>query len=386
MRIKQSDESFGSGSISPSNLINKRLRSHFHWPLFWVTMALSLIGFINLFSATTNINAKGLPPLFLSQLIWFGIGVVLSLIVILVDYRVLLQLAYPVYALSIGLLLAVVFFGKAVAGNQNWLAIGPFTVQPSEFAKIAFVVALARYLSDHPTLQGYDLKELVRPLLILFPPLLLILLGKDIGSSLFLLLSFGTLIIFSGVKRSVVIACLVIALVGAVGLYKKGMSDHQRARIDTFLHPEQDPRGRGYHLLQSKITVGSGRFFGKGYLNGIHSKLLYLPDKHTDFIFPVLAEEWGFVGSVVVIVLYAALIGIGIQLASKAKERFGVYLALGVTALIFWQIVINLGGVLGLMPLTGVTLPLLSYGGSSLITVMIAIALLMNISMRRFMF
>src|SRR5262249_37080008 len=140
------------------------------------------------------------------------------------------------------------------------------------------------------------------------------------------------------------------------------------------------------HLLQSKIAVGSGQIVGKGYLKGMHNKLLYLPEKHTDFIFPVLAEEWGFVGAMVVLLLYLALLVFGINLASKAKEAFGVFLALGVTSLFFWQIAINIGGVLGLMPLTGVTLPLLSYGGSSLVTILIGISLLLNISMRRFMF
>lgn len=367
-------------------MFDKRLKSHFHWPLFWVTLALTAIGFLNLYSATYDISEKGISPLFLSQLIWFGIGMTVAFAILLMDYRVFLRLAYPLYIVSVLLLLAVVFFGKEVAGNRNWLVLGPLTMQPSEFAKITFIIVLARYLADHPSFQGYSLKELVRPLSLLLPPLVLIVMGKDIGSSLFLVLTFASLLLFSGVKRNVVFLSLIVALVGGVGVYKKVLSAHQRARIEAFIHPEADPKGKGYHLLQSKITVGSGRFFGKGYLRGIHSKLLYLPEKHTDFIFPVLAEEWGFFGSSIVLALYLALLVIGVQLALKAKERFGVFLALGMTALFFWQIAINIGGVLGLMPLTGVTLPLLSYGGSSLVTVLGGIGLLMNISMRRFMF
>jgi rod shape determining protein RodA len=367
-------------------MFDKRLKMHFHWPLLWTTFALSFVGLLNLYSATYDITAGGFSTLFVSQLVWFAVGITLGFISLLIDYRIFLRLAYPLYAISMLLLLLVPFFGKEVAGNRNWLVIGPFTMQPSEFAKIAFIIALARYLSDHPTSRGYGFAGLLRPLAILLPPLVLILMGKDIGSSLFLILTFASLVMFSGIRVKVLLICIVIGVVGSVGMYKKVFSGHQKARIEAFLHPDEDPKGRGYHLLQSKISVGSGQIFGKGYLRGMHNKLLYLPEKHTDFIFPVLAEEWGFAGSMLVMALYLAILVFGIQLASKAKESFGIFLALGVTALFFWQIAINIGGVLGLMPLTGVTLPLLSYGGSSLVTILIGISLLLNISMRRFMF
>ncbi len=368
-------------------MFDKRLKIHFHWPLFWVTLSLTSIGLLNLYSATYNITSHTASSLFFSQLIWFAVGTLISLVLLFIDYRIFIRLAYPLYFFSIGLLLLVIFFGKEVAGNKNWLAVGPFTIQPSEFAKITFILVLARYLTDYPPPhKGYCLKDLIRPLLLVFIPLILILLGKDIGSSLFLILTFSSLLLFAGVRRNVLIISLILALVGGVGAYKKFFSDRQRSRIVSFLHPDADPRGRGYHLMQSKIAVGSGQFFGKGYLKGMHNKLLYLPDRHTDFIFPVLAEEWGFMGCSIVLGLYLALLVFGIKLASKAKEHFGVFLALGVTALFFWQVAINLGGVLGLMPLTGVTLPLLSYGGSSLVSIMIGISFLLNISMRRFMF
>ncbi len=368
-------------------LFDRRLKSHFHWPLFWVTLALAGVGLLNLFSATYDITAKEGSPLFLSQIIWFAIGLVLCVMVLLVDYRILLRFAYPLYGVSILLLVAVLFFGKEVAGNKNWLVLGPLTLQPSELAKIAFIIAMARCLSEHPApFRGFGVKGLLFPAALLIPALVLIVLGKDIGSSLFLVLTFASLVLFAGVRKGVVLICLLLTLVGGIGAYQKVLSPRQKARIEAFVHPEADPKGRGYHLLQSKIAVGSGRFFGKGYLKGMHNKLLYLPEKHTDFIFPVLAEEWGFLGSAVVLGLYLTLLIIGLQMAARAKETFGVFIALGITALFFWQIAINLGGVLGLMPLTGVTLPLLSYGGSSLVTILMGISLLMNISMRRFMF
>lgn len=367
-------------------MFDKRLKTHFHWPLAWATIALAVVGLLNLYSATYDLTNGATSPLFLSQLVWFAIGLTLGVITLFVDYRILIRLAYPLYGLSIILLVLVLFFGKEVAGNRNWLMIGPFTMQPSEFAKIAFIIVLAKYLADHPTSRGFGAKGLLGPLALLLPPLLLILLGKDIGSSLFLLLTFGSLVMFAGIRMRILLICLLLGAVAAVGMYQKVLSGHQKARIQAFLHPDEDPKGMGYHLLQSKIAVGSGQVFGKGYLKGMHNKLLYLPEKHTDFIFPVLAEEWGFLGSIIVFGLYLAILFFGIQLASKAKEAFGVFLALGVTALFFWQVVINIGGVLGLMPLTGVTLPLLSYGGSSLVTILVGIALLLNISMRRFMF
>jgi rod shape determining protein RodA len=259
-------------------------------------------------------------------------------------------------------------------------------MQPSEFAKITFIMALARTFAENPPYRGYRLSQLVVPGLLLIAPLGLIVLGRDIGSSLFLILTFASLVLFAGLRRNVIVLAFLVSLAGGFFVYQKILTSHQKARIAAFVEPEADPRGRGYHLIQSKITVGSGKIFGKGYLQGMQNKLRYLPESHTDFIFPVLAEEWGFLGSTVVLGLYVALIVFGVQMAAKAKERFGVFLSLGITSLFFWQVTINLGGVLGLMPLTGVTLPLLSYGGSSLVTVLIGIGLLLNISMRRFMF
>ncbi len=367
-------------------LFDKRIKSHFHWPLFWVTMTLILVGFINLYSATYTISEKGLSPLFKSQIVWFFVGMIVSFFLLLLDYRVLIRLAYPLYIFSLFLLILVLFFGKEISGNRNWLAVGPFNMQPSELAKTTFIIGMARFFSDHPSYSGYGFKKIFKPLVMLLFPLVLIVLSKDIGSSLFFVLSFVSLLLFRGLKKNVLIFCFILGLVGSFGVYYKVLSSHQKLRISAYLHPEEDPKGRGYHLLQSKIAVGSGRIFGKGYLKGTHNKLMYLPERHTDFIFPVLAEEWGFVGSIFVLGLYMALLLYGVQVASKAGEGFGVFLALGITALFFWHLVINLGGVLGLIPLTGVTLPLLSYGGSSMVMVLIGMSLLLNVSMRRFMF
>lgn len=278
------------------------------------------------------------------------------------------------------------FFGKTVSGHTSWLTLFGLTFQPSEFAKIGFILALSKYLNVYRPIQGFTLKGLMNPFFILLAPLSLILLTGDLGSALFFVLTFATMILFSGIQRGALITVTVMGLVSVLLAYLFLLSPYQRARIQTFINPALDPRGQGYHLLQSKIAVGSGQFFGKGYMKGMMNKLMYVPEKHTDFIFAVLLEEWGFFGGMVVLALYLAILMIGINIASKAKERFGIFLSLGITALIFWQVVINIGGILGLMPLTGVTLPLLSYGGSSVITILAGIGFLLNISMRRFMF
>ncbi len=366
--------------------VDKRLQSHFPWAFFWVALSLLVIGLINLHSATYNLVQGGISPLLISQVIWILFGVVLATALLVIDYRLFTQFSYPLYIFSVILLLMVLLFGKSIAGNRNWLALGPFTIQPSEFAKITFVLVMARHLSHHPAPGGYSFKELLVPLGLLLPPLGLILLGKDMGSSLFFILLFTSMVLFAGIKRKTLLIILVMGLLGGGIGYRFVLSDHQKLRITTFLHPEEDPKGSGYHLLHSKIAVGSGRFFGKGYLRGMHNKLKYLPERHTDFIFPVLAEEWGFLGCVVVISLYLAFLSLALQIAAKARDRFGVLLCFGMAALFFCQIVINLGGVLGLIPLTGVTLPFLSYGGSSMVSILIGASFIFNVGMRRFIF
>jgi rod shape determining protein RodA len=208
----------------------------------------------------------------------------------------------------------------------------------------------------------------------------------DLGSSMFLVLIFAAVSFFAKIRIKTLVALIVVGVVAVFAVYSFGLKDYQRERITTFMHPEADVRGSGYHLMQSKIAVGSGRVLGKGYLKGNINKLHYLPERHTDFIFPVWAEEWGFAGSTVLIALYAALLLMALDIARKSKERFANFLAVGVAMMIFCQLVINLGGVLGLMPLTGVTLPLMSYGGSSMVVVLVSLGVLLNISKRRFMF
>lgn len=363
-----------------------RIPQEFNWTLLGIVMALVAIGLVNLYSAVYFWDEGGARGLFWNQLIWAGLGISLMIVASLIDYRIFHQLAPVAYAAVLVLLVATIFFGTEIHGARGWLRLGPMSLQPAEFAKLAYLLIAARYFSDHPEPDGYGFWELLRPLILMIVPFALIIAQKDMGSALFLICIFGTMAFFARVRRQTLIACVIMASVGAGGVYTFALKPYQRDRIVNFLHPEANLKGSGYQLMQSKIAVGSGKVFGKGYLKGNINKLRYLPERHTDFIFPVLAEEWGFAGCSVVLGLYAALLFMGVMVATKARDRFGHFLGIGVVAMIFWQVTINLGGVLGLMPLTGVTLPLLSYGGSSLVSILIGAGILLGISLRRFMF
>lgn len=367
--------------------MNKRqFFSQINGSVLGTVATLSVIGLINLYSATSVWGEQGISPAFYSQILWMILGWGLCFLFILIDYHVMQRAAYLFYFVSLAGLAAVLVWGQTVSGHQSWLKIGSFGIQPSEFAKIAFILAIAKYFSEHLEPVGYGFRELLFPLLIVAAPLALILLEGDLGSTLFFALTFASLILFVGVKKKTLAFLTGISLVTVISAYFFVLNPYQQSRIQTFLQPGFDPRGQGYQLIQSKIAVGSGMLTGKGYMQGMQNKLLYLPEKHTDFIFPVLAEEWGFIGSALAVLLYFGLLMAGTKIAAKARDSFGMLLAYGIMAWLFWQVSINVGGVLGLLPLTGVTLPLLSYGGSSLVTVFIGVGMLLNIGRRRHMF
>jgi rod shape determining protein RodA len=364
----------------------KKFSEGFHWSMAAVAGAILVIGLINLYSAVYFWGEGGATSLFWSQLVWTLIGLVLMMAVVVSDYRVFYRAAIPAYVVVIALLILSLVLGEAVRGTHGWLKLGPFSLQPAELAKIVYILVAARFFADHPNPDGYSFVDLWRPALAMLIPFVLIVLQGDLGSSLFLLLIFVSMSLFAKVRRRTLIIATIICVVAAGGFYMFGLKDYQKERIFTFFHPEADIKGSGYHLVQSKIAVGSGKILGKGYLKGNINKLRYLPERHTDFIFPVFAEEWGFLGSIIVLALYSALLAMGIDVGARARDRFGAFVAIGVVSLLFWQIAINLGGVLGLMPLTGVTLPLMSYGGSSMVAILISVGLLFSIHLRRFRF
>ncbi len=357
-----------------------------NWALVTVAGALLVIGVVNLYSALSMWGEEGTSRLAWLQLAWIGIGALFTLTLSFSDYRVLERLAYLFYIISLLLVAASLFTGHTVYGHKSWLGLGGFGIQPSEFAKLATIIVMARFFANNPNPEGFSFSELIKPTIVCAVPTALVVLQKDLGSALFFVLIFTSFAWFAKVQKRVALLVIVASIFTCAAGYYYVLSDYQKARITTFLNPSYDVKGSGYHIAQSRIAVGSGQIWGKGYLKGNVNKLKYLPEKHTDFVFPVLAEEWGFAGCAVTLALYYALLSMIIELGRTARERFGTFLAVGIGAYFFWQIAINIGGVLGLMPLTGVTLPFLSYGGSSTITILVAIGLLLSISRKRFVF
>lgn len=367
-------------------MATKKLFENFHWPLFWTTISLVIIGLLNLYSALYVWGEGVQLSLFWNQLVSVILGLLLLLVFGLVDYRLWERFTLQIYGSAIFLLVLVLVVGRTVSGHTSWIEFGPIHLQPSEVAKLGLAVALAKYFSDRPTLWGFSFRPLFKPILLMLLPVGLVIMEKDLGSSLFYPLIFLTVALVAKIQRKTLLLFLLLITVTGSLTYSFGLKPYQKARVLNFLNPEADPKKSGYHLLQSKIAVGSGEILGKGYLKGKINKLRYLPDKHTDFIFAVLAEEWGFLGAGICIGLYGFLIWSGLQIGARARDTFGCYLAVGIVAIFFWHLFINVGGMLGVIPLTGVPLPFLSYGGTATIMFLSGVGILMNIHSKRFLF
>ncbi|MFC1891029.1 rod shape-determining protein RodA, partial [Thermodesulfobacteriota bacterium] len=315
----------------------------------------------------------------------FLIGFGVLLVMTTFDYHLLERLAYPIYFFVLFLLVLVLFVGQVHSGSQRWLSFGGLVFQPSELSKIAMVIIMAKYFSDHGEYSEYRLRDLWQPFILITLPFVLILKEPDLGSSLMLVFISFSIILFMKVKWSSLLI-LVIASISSAPFVWFNLEEYQQKRILTFLMPDRDPLGAGYHIIQSKIAVGSGLLWGKGYLKGTQTRLNFLPEQHTDFAFSVLAEEWGFVGSIFLLLLYLFMVLWGINIAKNSKDKFGAILSVGIVAIVFWQLIINVSMTIGLLPVVGIPLVMFSYGGSSIISTMVGMGLLMNISMRRFMF
>jgi rod shape determining protein RodA len=365
-------------------MIDRRLFTHFDWTLLGVVLLIASIGILNLYSTTSGGEVSG-TPLYLKQIFWLLIGLAVMVVIAFTEYRFYSDFAYIVYMVAFFFLLVVMGYGIITSGAQRWIKIGSISFQPSEFVKISLILALAKFFQRLPSREGYSLKDLTYPFLLLLLPMGLILKQPDLGTSIILLLVFFSILIFVKIRWSTL---LTIGLGGAaiLPLSWSFLKEYQKRRIITFFNPELDPLGAGYHLIQSKIAVGSGGIIGKGFMKGTQCKLGFLPEQQTDFIFSALGEEWGLIGSLMIVGLYFMLILWGLRIAVQSKDRFGAILSFGVVAMLFWHIFINIGMVLGMMPVVGIPLPLLSYGGSFLLSTMIGMGLLLNVSMRRFLF
>ena len=365
-------------------MIDRRFIKHFDWGLFGLTFLIVFLGLLTLYSAVTSSTAGPQEILYFKQLAWYCIGLAAMIFSLFINYKVLDRWAPVIYVMCMLLLLYVLLFGKYVAGARRWIMLGPVSIQPSELAKIAVIIILARYYSKHANIGGLNLRELFIPFVLAIIPFILIVKQPDLGTGMIVFLIAGSMTIFVKIERRSLL-CIITSCTIVVPLVWFFLKGYQKQRILTFLNPELDPLGAGYHVIQSKIAIGSGMISGKGFLKGTQNALAFLPEQHTDFIFSVLAEEWGFVGAFLLLCLFLIFIIWGLNIAYRCREPFGTIIAVGVTAMIFWQVSINIAMTMGLMPIVGVTLPFISYGGSSVITTMICVGLLLNISMRRFL-
>lgn len=367
-------------------MFDRRLIQHFDWGLLAITILLGIAGLTVLKSAVSAGTGDAQKILYFKQLIFFGIGIVVMILSFSVSYKNLSRWGYRIYGLCIILLICVMLFGKYAGGSKRWLTFGPMSLQPSELVKIAVVIVLARYYSENATADGLGFRDLIMPFILMAIPFVMIAKQPDLGTAMTVFLISASVTFFVKIKFKTLVILIIITIPIVVSTWFVGLKDYQRQRIFTFLDPDSDPLGRGYHILQSKIAIGSGMMYGKGWMKGSQNILAFLPEHHTDFIFAVLSEEWGFVGASAVVLLLLTLVVWGLNIAYGCKDPFGTILAVGVTAIIFWQSFINVGMVMGLMPVVGVPLPFVSYGGSSIMTMMCCMGILMNISMRRFMF
>jgi len=327
----------------------------------------------------------GGSQIYVRQICWFAIGFLVLVLMTTFDYHILDRFAYPLFFVSLILLVASLKMGRVTYGSQRWLSFGYFSVQPSEMVKITLVIVLAKHFSRLERMGDYRLRDLLRPLILIGIPFIMIVHQPDLGTALMLVIVCFSLIVFINVNWKSILIFLSTALLSAPFFWIT-LQDYQKERIIAFLRPDLDPLGAAYHLTQSKITIGSGLFWGKGFLKGTQTRLDFLPQQHTDFSFSVLAEEWGFVGSVMLLFLYLFLILWCLNIAKNSKDKFGTLVVVGIAASIFWHLTINVSMVTGLLPVVGIPLVLFSYGGSSVISTMAAMGLIMNISMRRFIF
>ncbi|RJP25305.1 MAG: rod shape-determining protein RodA [Deltaproteobacteria bacterium] len=354
------------------------------WPLLVNALLLCGVGLLNVYSGTRVHGAPGMA-LFTRQAIWILLGVILFFSAFYLSDGMIEELSNHFTLVVLGLLVAVLLAGKIRGGAQRWISLGAFNFQPSEFAKIAVALSLARYFSGKYQYGGIGWKETLPAVGMVLAPFLLVALQPDLGTAGVFLFVLAGMMVIACVKGWIIGTFAGIGAIAAPALWFF-MKDYQRQRVLTFLDPERDPLGAGYHVIQSKIAVGSGGVLGKGYLQGTQGALRFLPEQHTDFAFAVFSEEWGFLGSVVLLLLFLLLVYRLIFLTVRSQDRFASFACGGLAVYFLAHIVINLAMVCGLFPVVGIPLPFVSYGGSSMVTNMLALGIVANLSRSRFTF
>ena len=361
--------------------MNKNNLKNMEWWILIAALILCIIGCVALYSATQSSDLG----YFKKQLIWIAVSLVIMIIFTFVNYEILIKLSPILYGLSIILLIAVLFT-RSINGASSWFNIGAFSLQPSEISKVAVILFLAYVITKLQT-RGKEEINRISKLAIVFGtialPVLLIIMQPDYGTAMAYIVAFAMILFVAGIDKKYLIIATIIIAVSVPLAYKFVLPDHVKSRIDVFLNPETDPRGAGYNIIQSKLAIGAGELTGMGLLNGNQTQLGYLSPKTTDFIFSLIGEEMGFIVAGTVVVIYVFLITKSLYVAKTAKDDEGSYIAAGISGILFFHMTENIGMTMGLLPITGVPLMFVSYGGSAMITSFICIGLLLNISGNR---
>jgi rod shape determining protein RodA len=386
-------------------MLEPRLLRRLDWSLFAAVLALCLYGLVMIYSATRSPEAARLAPpssFALKQSIWLLLALAVFLVTVLVDYERIARWHVPLYAGALVLLIVVLFVGRAPTGAVSWIAIGGFRLQPSEFAKIAVILSLAAFLGRRVE-EIQSLRVVLLSLLVPAAPVLLVVLQPDFGTALVVVAIWFGALYLAGAR----VAHLGVVLVGGLAVFalmwnldrlpadrilprpiagivsKAALKDYQKQRLTIFLKPQADPLGAGYHVIQSRVAIGSGQLAGRGLFRGTQSRLRFIPERHTDFIYSVVGEELGLVGAAAMLLLYLFLFWRGLRVAIRARDALGSLLSAGAISMLIFHTVVNIGMSVNIMPITGLPLPFVSYGGSNLMASFIAFGLLQNVHMRR---
>ena len=361
--------------------MKRRILKNIEWGILICTTLLVIIGLVALTSATQNSNYEELKK----QIMWVLISVPIMLVVVFVDYEILVKMSPILYGVIIALLIGVLFTAP-INGATSWFNIGPFSFQPAEFAKIICILMLAFTINKIQKNGKYEISKISKLLIILFVfaiPTLLIIKQPDYGTAFAFVMALAFMLFVAGIKKRYIIISFLLVIIAVPLLYLFVLPEHAKTRIDVFLNPNLDPRGAGYNIIQSKLAIGAGELFGMGLFKGNQTQLGFLYPKTTDFIFALISEEMGFIIAAGVIILYVILITKAIFVAKTAKDDLGAYIAIGIAGVFFFHMIENIGMTMGLLPITGIPLPFVSYGGSSLLSNFIMIGILLNISKKK---
>lgn len=358
----------------------------YDFSFFIIMFIIFVIGVFNLYSATHNESSLSVRNLYINQIVWFFLAILIGFFISIFNTKTFNKFSYVIYGGLLTLLLLVLVVGKVGMGAKRWIDLGPLHIQPSELMKIGLVMTLARWFTLHDPDYPLTFRGLIIPVFITFIPAVLTIVQPDLGSGMLLILIFSFIAFYRKLSWKTIINLSILGIIASGIMYKYVLKDYQRKRIEMFLNPYKDAKGSGYNAIQSEIAIGSGKIAGKGYKKSTQASLSYLPENHTDFVFSIYNEEHGLIGSILLISLYLTLLMKLINLAKSVNSIFDSFLVVGITGIFFWHIFINMSMVAGLLPIVGIPLPMMSYGGSSLLTFGICIGLVTSVSNSKNMF